>query len=85
MRRLLAWRTKGFSVVDQPLAFILAEVERRFAVSIDTEEGIALADTMSVFYPRGATAEQVIHDICLFQHYRYRETSSGFVMFPADP
>ena len=85
MRRLLAWRRRGFSVVDKSLAFILAEVERRFALSVDVEEGIALTDSLTLFYPRGATAEQIIHDICLAQHCRYRETSSGFAMFPADP
>ena len=81
---LLAWRQQGFSVVDKPLAFILAEVERRFALSVDVEEGIALTDSLSLFYPRGATAEQIIRDICLSQHYRYRQTSSGFALFPAD-
>ena len=84
MERLLVWRQNGFSVVDKPLAFILAEVERRFAVSIDVEEGVALTDSMSLFYPRGADAEQIIHDICLAQGCRYREMSSGFAVFPAD-
>ncbi len=84
MQRLLVWREDGFSVVDKPLAFILAEVERRFAVSIDVEAGVVLTDSLNLFYPRGATAEQIIHDICLAQGYRYRQTSSGYAVFPAD-
>ncbi len=84
MNRLLIWRRNGFSVVDKPLPFILAKIERRFAVSIDIEEGLALTDSMTLFYPRGATAEKIINDICLLRQCRYRQTSSGFTMFPAD-
>lgn len=84
-QRLLVWRQQGFSVVNQPLAFILAEIERRFALEIAVEPGMALTDSMSLFYPRGTSAEQIIHDICLAQHCRYRETSGGFAMFPANP
>ena len=84
MERLLVWRQEGFSVVDKPLAFIIAEVERRFAVSIDVEAGVVLTDSLNLFYPRGAAAEQIIHDICLAQGYRYRQTSSGYAVFPAD-
>ena len=82
--RVLAWRQRGFAVVDQPLGSILAEVERRYALSIDVEEGIALTTSMTVFYPRGATAEKIIHDICLAQGCRYRPTSQGVALFPAD-
>ena len=84
MRRLLAWRRQEFSIVDKPLAFVLAEIERRFDCTIDIEQGIALTDSINVFYPRGASAEEIIHDICLAQGCRYRETSSGFAVFPAD-
>ncbi len=82
--RVLAWRQRGFAVVDQPLASILAEIERRYALSIDVEEGIALTTSMTMFYPRGATAEKIIHDICLAQRCRYRPTSQGVALFPAD-
>ncbi len=81
---VLAWRQRGFAVVDQPLAFVLAEVERRYALSIDVEEGIALTVPLTLFYPRGATAEAIIHDICLSEGCRYRATSRGMALFPAD-
>lgn len=82
--RVLAWRQQGFAVVDQPLASILAEVERRYALSIDVEEGIALTALMTLFYSRGVTAEEIIHDICLSQSCRYRATSRGMTLFPAE-
>ena len=84
LNRVLAWRQRGFAVVDQPLAFVLAEVERRYALSIDVEEGIALTVSLTLFYPRGATAEEIIHDICLSEGCRYRATSRGMALFPAD-
>ncbi len=84
LNRVLAWRQRGFAVVDKPLAFVLAEVERRYALSIDVEEGIALTVPMTLFYPRGATAEEIIHDICLSEGCRYRATSRGMALFPAD-
>ena len=83
LNRVLAWRQRGFAVVDQPLAFVLAEVERRYALSIDVEEGIALTVSLTLFYPRGATAEEIIHDICLSEGCRYRATSRGMALFPA--
>lgn len=84
LNRVLAWRQRGFAVVDQPLAFVLAEVERRYALSIDVEEGLALTVSLTLFYPRGATAEEIIHDICLSEGCRYRATSRGMALFPAD-
>jgi transmembrane sensor len=85
LHRLLAWRQQGFSFIDKPLAFILAEIERRFDLSIDAEAGIALTDSMNLFYTRDVTAEQILRDICLAQDCRYRATSGGYLVFPADP
>ena len=84
LNRVLAWRQQGFAVVNKPLSFVLAEVERRYALSIRVEDGIALTASMTVFYPRGTTAEEIIHDVCLSEGCRYRATSRGFVLFPAD-
>ena len=82
--RMLAWRQQGFAVVNQPLSVVLAEVERRYALSVDVEEGIELTAPMTLFYPRGTTAEKIIHDICLSERCRYRATSRGFALFPAE-
>jgi transmembrane sensor len=73
----LAWRAEGFSAVDEPLPAILAEVERRFAVEVDVE-GALPAGAMNLFYPRGATAEQILHDVCLARGCRFWRTSRGF-------
>ncbi len=82
---VLAWRKQGFTAVDQPLAAILAEVERRYALTIAVEEGLALDASMTLFYLRGTTAEQILSDVCLAQGCRYRSTSGGFTLFKAPP
>ena len=82
---VLAWRMHGFVVVDRPIAVILAEVERRYALEIAAEEGVVLTDSMSLFYLRGATPEKILHDLCLNQGCTYRRTSTGFVLAPAHP
>jgi hypothetical protein len=72
-------------VVDRPIAVILAEVERRYALEIAAEAGVVLTDSMSLFYLRGATPEKILHDLCLNQGCTYRRTSTGFVLAPAHP
>jgi ferric-dicitrate binding protein FerR (iron transport regulator) len=82
---VLAWRTQGFAVVDWPIAMILAEIERRYALEIVPEEGIALTDSMSLFYLSGTTPERILHDLCLAQECTYRRISTGFTVAPARP
>ena len=81
LERALAWRNRGFTAVEEPLSAILAEMERRYALTFEAAPGIALADSLTLFYMRPVTAEEILHDICLAQNCRYRETSRGFVLF----
>lgn len=84
LEHVLVWRKQGFVADNQPLASILAEVERRYALALTIDASIALTDSMSIFYPRGTTAERIIHDLCLSRDWRYRAVSGGFSIFPAD-
>lgn len=77
LAQALAWRARGFAAVDEPLPAILAEVERRFAVQVAVE-GALPEGAMSLFYPHGATAEQILHDVCLARGCRFWRTSRGF-------
>ncbi|WP_457651863.1 FecR family protein, partial [Rhodocaloribacter sp.] len=81
LERALAWRNRGFTAVEEPLSAILAEMERRYALTFEAEPGIALTDSLTLFYMRPVTAEEILHDICLARNCRYRETSRGFVLF----
>lgn len=85
LERILVWRQQGFYVVNQPLSHILSEVERRFNIQIETEAGIALTDSVNLFYGSKATAENIIHDLCLAHRCRYRQTNDGFVLLPEQP
>lgn len=85
LERILVWRQQGFSIVNQSVGHLLAELQRRFNVQIEVEEGVVLTDSVNVFYGRAATAEKVIHDLCLAQRCRYRKTSNGFVLLPDQP
>lgn len=84
LSRILAWRQEGFAAVNQPFSAILAEIERRYALAIETTSGIALGDSINVFYHQGTTAEQLLNDICLSQGCRYRKTSRGYTLFMQD-
>lgn len=81
---VLIWRQQGFAVIDRPVAFVLAETERRFAITIEVQEGIALADSISVFLSRVTTASRILDELCLAQGCHYRETSQGFVLYSRD-
>lgn len=80
LERTLAWRNKGFAVVDEPLENVLRELERRFAVEIEVDENLALNDSLNMFYLRGARLEDILRDICLVQDCRFSETSSGYLL-----
>lgn len=83
LEKVLSWRKQGF-VANQSLEAIMDEVERRYALSITVDEKMAGMDSVNVYYPRGTTAEQIIHDICLSQGCQYRSVSGGFFVFPVD-
>lgn len=78
---VLAWRRDAFAAVDRPVALILHELERRYDVSIQVEEGVAVEDSMTLLYGPGINPERILHDICLVQGCRYRPTSRGFAVF----
>ncbi|HEX7071661.1 MAG TPA: FecR domain-containing protein [Rhodothermales bacterium] len=84
LEHVLAWRNNGFAVVDEPVDEILREVQRRFSVSLEVDPALATDPAMTVFYPRGTTAEEIIHDLCLARGWQYREMSRGFAVFPAE-
>ncbi|ARA94143.1 hypothetical protein AWN76_013920 [Rhodothermaceae bacterium RA] len=81
----LAWRQGGFVMNREPTPAVLAEVQRRFGVRIEVDDALTLADSTSLTYWRAAPVETVLHDFCLAQGCRYRRTSQGFRLIPAEP
>lgn len=83
--QVLAWRRRAFAAVDRPVAAILADVERQYALTVEIDEGLVLEDSMTLLYGPGTTPEHILHDICLVQGCRYRPTSRGFAVFADAP
>ena len=77
----LAWRNRGFAAQDVPLAAILAELERRFAVEVTLRAPQAATDTLTLYFPQPTDAESILRDICTARDLRYRRTSRGFEVY----
>lgn len=77
----LAWRERGFAAQEQPLAAILAELERRYAVDVTLAAPSAADDTLTLYFPNPTDAEAILRDICTARDLNYRRTSRGFEVY----
>ncbi|MEP0548211.1 MAG: FecR domain-containing protein [Rhodothermales bacterium] len=77
----LAWRSRGFAAQGVPLAAVLAELERRFAVEITLNAPDAAGDTLTLYFPQPTDAEAILRDLCTARDLRYRRTSRGFEVY----
>jgi transmembrane sensor len=75
-----AWRDRSFVVTDRSVGAILAELSRRFATPIVASGDVDLHARMSMFYPRGASLETILHDLCLTRGMTYQKTTRGFLV-----
>lgn len=81
----LAWRRDGFAVRNRPLISVLAEIERRYALTIRVHPDLSLADTLTLIYMSPTSPSKILDDICLNQGCRYRITTAGYDLFPPAP
>jgi ferric-dicitrate binding protein FerR (iron transport regulator) len=79
--QLVAWRRGGFAAVDQPLAAVLDELGRRYAVDVALRAPATAADRVTLYYPRPVGAETIVADVCAARGLRYRQTSRGYEVF----
>jgi transmembrane sensor len=77
----LAWREGGFSVQEQSLAAIFAELERRYAVDITLTTPSAADDTLTLYFSQPTDAEAILRDLCTARDLNYRRTSRGFEVY----
>ena len=80
-RQALAWRSRGFAAQRQPLAAILAELERRYALDLHLAATHAADDTLTLYFPQPTDAEAILRDICTERSLNYRRTSRGFEVY----
>lgn len=81
VERLTLWRRGGLAFVDQPLAAIVRELERRYAVEIRLRE-VAVSDERITYYAGQPSIETVLGDLCTPRGLRYTRTSRGFEISP---
>ena len=82
LNQALAWRTGRFVFVDAPLSEILAEMERRFDVSIRADADEVLDDRLTLAYDEPTSAETILEDIASsYSRYRYRRISGGYELY----
>ena len=79
--RATAWRSKGFSALDLSVASIVAEIERRYALTITLDENIDSSHMQTFFIQEEPTAEELIEAMCLSLGCQYRQTGNGFSIF----
>ncbi len=77
----LAWRDRGFAAQEQPLAAILGELERRYALDLTLTATQSSGDTLTLYYPQPTDAETILRDICTARDLNYRQTSRGFEIY----
>lgn len=81
VERLTLWRRGGLAFVDQPLAAIVRELERRYAVEIRLRDVIASDDRIT-YYAGRPSIETVLSDLCTPRGLRFTRTSRGFEISP---
>ncbi len=76
--RASAWRSKGFSAIKMSTASIVSEIERRYDISIELDEGIDREHALTFFIQENPTPEELLENMCLSISCQYRKTSNGF-------
>lgn len=76
-----AWRDLRFVFREQTLSSILRDLERRFDVSIDLDDGRTASTTLTAYYSQQVPLETVLDDICAVKGLRYTQTTDGYRIF----
>jgi ferric-dicitrate binding protein FerR (iron transport regulator) len=83
VERLLAWRSGGFSVIDQPVRTVVDALERRYGTRIEVDSGVP-ADSITLYYRSQTDVETILGDMCEALHLQYTRTSQGYVLSRID-
>ncbi len=76
--RAASWRSNGFSAIDMSAASIVSEIERRYDISIELDEGIDREHALTFFIQESPAPEELLENMCLSMSCQYRKTSNGF-------
>lgn len=76
-----AWRRGDLIAKDQPLGRVLEEVERRFAIDLRVNPSSLQKERINIALRQPENGEAVIRDLSQALAMKYRETSTGFVLY----
>lgn len=76
-----AWRRGDLIAKDEPLGQVLREVERRFAIDLRVNPSSLQRERINIALRQPENGEAVIRDLSRALGLKYRETSTGFVLY----
>ncbi|MDZ7806766.1 MAG: FecR family protein [Gracilimonas sp.] len=77
--RMLAWLSNNIAFQNEPLNQAFGILERRFDITIDLDNNLALEDeSITAFYHNPINPESIIQDICTIKGLSYQTTHNGF-------
>jgi len=75
--RVAPWRRGGFVAVDEPLAQVVAALERQFDVSIELDDAAIGARRITLYYPEAAL-DRVLGDLTTMQSLTLERRREGY-------
>lgn len=79
VERVAPWRRGGFVAVDEPLASVVASLERQFDVTIDVEDGTIRDRRITLYYP-DAALDRVLGDLATMQALTIERRRDGYLL-----
>jgi ferric-dicitrate binding protein FerR (iron transport regulator) len=79
-----AWRSGGFAASDARVSAIVAELERRFSVRIETDDldTDVVERRLTLYYSAPVRLEGILDDVATTLGLRYREVAGGWEIVP---
>lgn len=81
--RASAWRSGSLAFQGMPLRAVLAEVERRYAVTFTPETGTPLGANVSAFYAQRPALDELLGDLGAAAGVRFTPSADGYSLRPA--
>ncbi|NNF02837.1 MAG: hypothetical protein HKN17_00115 [Rhodothermales bacterium] len=78
-----AWRTGGFSFVNEPVGDVISEINRRFDIRVDAPASIRLR-RISYWKQTVESPDEIMGDIAATIGVRYRRTANGYSLYLTD-
>jgi transmembrane sensor len=75
---VLAWRNRNLAFINQPLEVIFSELERKYNVTIITEDQEIKNSVLTTFYSDPEDVESILTDITTVKGLTYSRTANGY-------